>query len=217
MLTTWRGSPPRWRRHHGSMHTAVTGASGPTGRTRPPVLTPLCQPEDRPVMKQSRERSPRSLRTTAKLFQASTALAIPLLRALAKPPMNDRIGAPQVCADTESTPALTIQQLIRREMSQRPSPYSTIRRSSTYPHSCMNGSMAPCPESHSLSPPAHRTRPHPLFERSSTSSATATGTRPYGQPTTARTASTHWCPVRATTPYSPRSEQPNPARSCTEI
>jgi hypothetical protein len=68
-------------------------------------------------MKQSRERSPRSLRTTAKLFQASTALAIPLLRALAKPPMNDRIGAPQVCADTESAPALTIQQLIQREMS----------------------------------------------------------------------------------------------------
>lgn len=39
-------------------------------------------------MKQSRERSPRSLRITATLFQASTALAIPLLRALAKPPIR---------------------------------------------------------------------------------------------------------------------------------
>jgi hypothetical protein len=37
--------------------------------------------------------------------------------ALAKPPMNDRIGALQVCADTEPIPALTIEQLIQRETS----------------------------------------------------------------------------------------------------
>jgi hypothetical protein len=54
--------------------------------------------------------------TTAELFQANAALAIPLVWALAKPPMKDRIGALQVCADMEPIPTLTIEQLIQREM-----------------------------------------------------------------------------------------------------
>ena len=88
-------------------------------------------------MKQRRERSPRSHRTalhdpratTAELYQASAALAIPLLRALAKPPMNDRIGALQVCADTEPIPALTIEQLIQCEMSFHTAIFADIRQS----------------------------------------------------------------------------------------
>ena len=121
-------------------------------------------------MKQSRERSPRSHRTalhdpratTAELYQANAALAIPLLRALAKPPINDRIGALQVCADMEPIPTLTIEQLIQREMSFHTATFAIFGNPaliylSALLHERLDGSL---PGIALLSPPGHRTLPH---------------------------------------------------------
>jgi hypothetical protein len=50
--------------------------------------------------------------TTAELYQASTALAIPLLRTLAVPPLFNRIDALQVCADSEPYPQESLELII---------------------------------------------------------------------------------------------------------
>jgi len=91
------------------------------------VVAHTYQQEVRHVMTQS-ERFPRLLelldpklrqrRTTgAELYQASTALAMSLLRSLAEPPLIDRVHALQVCADAEPFPAISIQALIQCEIS----------------------------------------------------------------------------------------------------
>ena len=55
--------------------------------------------------------------SSPEMYEASAALAVPLLRALATPPLNDRIGALHFCADTEPAPARTFQMLIHCELS----------------------------------------------------------------------------------------------------
>jgi len=54
--------------------------------------------------------------TTAELYQASTALAIPLLRTLAVPPLINRIDALQVWANAEPYLATSLQLVIRCEI-----------------------------------------------------------------------------------------------------
>ena len=120
-----------------------------------------------------------------------TQRSIPRLWALAKPPINDRIGALQVCADMEPIPTLTIEQLIQREMSFHTATFAIFGNPaliylSALLHERLDGFL---PGIALLPPPGHRTLPHPPRDRRPCQGAT--GTRPYGRPTTARTASMH--------------------------
>jgi hypothetical protein len=84
-------------------------------------------------MTQHLERSRRPLgpirrpqATTAELYQASTALAIPLLRTLATPPLINRIDALGDYADTEPYPALSVHLLIQCEISFQTSVFAIV-------------------------------------------------------------------------------------------